>query len=173
MKVTLYMAMTANGMIARKNDDAPWSKEVWSEYYKFVKQKRNIIVGRRTFDLMNGANEFEKLGFPVAVVLSGKSHESGKKVFFAKTPEEALRIMKKNKIRNVVIGGGSKCNAAFLKSGLINEIVIDMEPFIFGDGIRLFSEVAAEAVLDLVKIRKLSKNTVRLVYRVKNRGKKD
>ena len=62
MKVILYMAMTANGMIARENDEAPWSKVVWREYYKFIKQNKNIIVGRRTYELMKNANEFEKLG---------------------------------------------------------------------------------------------------------------
>lgn len=170
MKVTLYMAMTANGMIARENDDAPWSKEVWKEYYKFVKQKKNIIIGRRTFDLMNSENEFERLGFPVTVVLSSKSHETGKNVFFAKTPKEAFEIMKKNKISNAVIGGGSKCNSSFLKSGMIDEVYLDIEPWIFGKGIRLFDESEDEASLALIGTRKLSKNTIRLIYKVKKSG---
>ena len=171
MKVTLYMAMTANGMIARENDDAPWSKGVWKEYYKFIKQKRNIIIGRRAYELMNSVNEFEKLKFPVSVVLSNNIQQAGKNVFFVNSPEEALEIMKKNKIKNAVVGGGSKCNASFLKAGLIDEIYLDIEPWIFGKGIKLFDETTAEAKLTLIGTRKLSKNTIRLIYKVKKSGK--
>lgn len=172
MKVTMYMAMTANGMIARKNDEAPWSDVIWKGYYKFIKKNGNIIVGRRTFELMKRANEFEKMSFPISVVLSSKKQEAGvKNVSFAKTAQEALKILKSNKIKHVVVGGGSKCNAAFLKAGLIDEMVIDIEPFVFGDGIPLFSEVKAEAKFGLVKIGKLSKNTVRLIYKVQKHAK--
>ncbi len=172
MKVILYMAMTVNGMIARENDDTPWSKAVWREYYKFIKQKRNIIIGRRTYELMKSVNEFEKLNRPVTVVLSGKKTDSEGNIFFATSPESALKIMKQHSIKDVVVGGGSKLNASFLKAGLVDEMYLDVEPWIFGSGIKLFSETNAEAELTLIKVRKLSKNTIRLIYKVKNRAKK-
>ena len=170
MKIILYMAMTANGMIARENDDTPWSKEAWGEYYKFVKQKKNIIVGRRTYEMMKSVNEFEKLNNPATVVLSGKSHGIKNNMFFAKSPKEAVELLKKKGFEEIVVGGGGKCNASFLESGLIDEIYLDIEPFVFGNGIRLFSEIDAEAGLNLIKVRKLSKNTLRLIYKVKKRA---
>src|SRR3989338_5829035 len=172
MKVILYMAMTANGMIARENDEAPSSKVVWREYYKFIKQNKNIIVGRRTYELMKNANEFEKLGNPITVVISSRMSGNGGNTFFVMNPEEALKKLEKKGFKIAVIGGGSKLNASFLKSGLIDEICLDVEPCIFGKGIRLFSEIDAEANLTLVKTKKLSKNTVRLIYEVIKNGKK-
>ena len=40
MKVIMYMAMSLNGMIAKNNDDTPWSKVIWSGYYKIAKSNR-------------------------------------------------------------------------------------------------------------------------------------
>ena len=49
MKVTLYMAITANGMIARKNLETPWSDEEFNSYYEKVKEVGNVIVRSRTY----------------------------------------------------------------------------------------------------------------------------
>ena len=65
------MAITANGMIAREDDSVPWSDVIFNAYYSFGKEIGNIVVGRKTYELMVGAEtEFEKLGNPITVVLS-------------------------------------------------------------------------------------------------------
>ena len=46
MKVTLYMAISTNGMIAKNNDDTSWiTKEEWNSYSSTVKKAGNLIVG--------------------------------------------------------------------------------------------------------------------------------
>ena len=32
VKIMLYMGMTVNGYIAKEDDSAPWSKEIWKSY---------------------------------------------------------------------------------------------------------------------------------------------
>ena len=70
MKVTLYMAMTANGMIARKNGDTPWSASEWKSYSKSVRSHKALIIGRRTYEIMKKGNDFKRIGNPFVVVVS-------------------------------------------------------------------------------------------------------
>lgn len=161
------MAMTANGYIATKNDNAPWSDVAWQNYYEFIKQKGNIVVGRRTYEIMKEENEFEKLGSPVTVVVSSSATQKGSgRTTFVSSPKEALAIMEKEGMKEIIIGGGSKLNAAFLKEGLINELYIDVEPWIFGNGIKLFADSNVQAKLKLIGMQKTSENTLSLRYKI-------
>ncbi len=52
MKVVLLMTLSADGYSARLNDDAPWSAEEFARCNAFVANAGNIIVGRRTYEIM-------------------------------------------------------------------------------------------------------------------------
>ena len=41
-------------------------------------------------------------------------------------------------MKSVVVTGGSKMNSSFAKSGLIDEVILNVEPVIIGEGIPLF-----------------------------------
>jgi len=167
MKVVLYMAMTVNGYIAKENGDTPWSDAVWNGYYNFVKKRGNIILGKRTYELMKDANEFEKLNFPTTVVVSNSpDKQGGDKTIFVPSPKEAVRVVKEKGFSEAIVGGGSKLNAGFLKEGLLDEIYLDIDPLLFGKGIKLFDETDTEAKLELLAANNLSKNTLRLHYKV-------
>ncbi len=167
MKVILYMAMTVNGYIAKENDDTPWSQDIWNGYYDFIKQRGNIILGYRTYEIMNGVNEFEKLNFPFTVVVSDKPNvATDPKIVFVSSPREAMEVIKNKGISEAVVAGGSTLNAGFLKDNLIDEIYLDVEPLIFGRGIPLFRVDDTEAKLELLEVKNLSKNTIRLHYKV-------
>ncbi len=46
MKVILYMAVTPNGMIAKKNDDTSWVSEIeWKNFSSMIKKYGNMIIG--------------------------------------------------------------------------------------------------------------------------------
>ena len=168
MKVLLYMASTVNGFIATDKDETPWSEEVWNGYYTFVRERGNIILGRKTYDMMKAANEFEKLGSPVTVVISHTADQSpDKMVTFVTSAKEAVGVMKQKGMKEVVVGGGSAINAAFLKEDLLDELYLDIDPLLFGKGVPLFAETEnIQAKLELIGVQNLSKNTLRVHYRV-------
>jgi len=167
MKTTLYMAQTLNGYIAKKNGDTPWSEEVWKSYYQIAKKFKAIILGRKTYEVMKEVNEFEKIGNPFTIVLSKSNKSSNdKNINFVKSPKEAIKLLEKNGFKEALIGGGSKLNASFMKENLINEIILDIEPQIFGNGIKLFEEGKFEAKLKLKAVKNISENVVQLCYEV-------
>ncbi len=169
MKVVLYMAMTANGMIATDKDETPWSDAVWKSYYKIAKQFKAAIFGRRTYDIMKSVNEFEKIGNPFTVFLSKNSRVCDSNVVSTSTPQEAVDLLKQKKFKTAFLGGGSQANAAFMKAGLVDEIIIDLEPMIFGKGIKLFADEDFQAKLKLIGTKKLSKDEIQLRYKVVKR----
>lgn len=57
-------------------------------------------------------------------------------------------------------------NASFIAAGLIDEIFLDVEPHLFGKGIKLFEGKNFEAKLKLLGVKKISKNEVQLHYKV-------
>ncbi|MFA4819558.1 MAG: dihydrofolate reductase family protein [Candidatus Aenigmatarchaeota archaeon] len=166
MKVILYMAMTVNGMIAKENDETPWSNAEWKNYAKKVKECGALIVGRRTYEIMKKSNELKKIGNPFTVVVTSVEKEDNKSFVFVRSPKDALEIMKKKRFHKVLLGGGSMINASFMKAGLVDEIYLDVEPVVFGRGIKLFSEEDFEAKLKLIGTKKISKNEIQLHYKV-------
>lgn len=167
MKTILYMAVTANGYIAKEDDNTSWiSKEEWDSYSAMVRKAGNMIIGHRTYDILTKQPEFSELQEVKIVVVS---HQDFKTLvsnhLTARTPQEALDLLKDTK--EVIIAGGGKLNSSFMKIGLIDEIYLDMEPIIFGKGIKLFTDSDFEASLELLEVNKINSNTVQLHYAVK------
>ncbi|QQG39321.1 MAG: dihydrofolate reductase [Candidatus Aenigmatarchaeota archaeon] len=167
MKLILYMAMTANGYVAKPDGETPWSKEEWNSYARIVKRFGNLIIGRRTYELMKSDERLlKKIGNPFIVVLTRRHRKDERSVSYAKTPKAAVALLKKKGFKTALIGGGGVANAAFMKAGLIYEIILDVEPLVFGRGVKLFADDNFEAKLRLLGVKKLGQNLIQLHYRV-------
>lgn len=162
------MAMTANGLIAKEDDDV-WfvSKNSWKSFEKLMKKCGNMIIGRRTYEISVKDGTFPYSCFNVVMTKQKIENKWGDKVVFTnKKPEEVLRFLKKKGFKTAFIGGGGTLNASFMKEGLVDEIYLDVEPVVLGKGIRLFADSDFEAKLRFIEIKKLSKNEVQLHYKV-------
>ena len=172
MKVILYMAESVNGIIARNDNSTHWSNPELEAYIEMVKECGNLIIGRRTYEIMQKDTDKDadagNLGNPTIIVLSKKGgYKNSDKQIFVKSPEEALNVLKKKGFKKAMVAGGSETDSAFLKEKLINEIYLDIEPLIIGGGIPLFSPFDYECHLQLLNIKKIDNNTVQLHYKMK------
>lgn len=95
MKVILYMAITANGYIAKKNDNTNWiSPDEWNSYSAFIRKIGNLIVGRRTYDILTKQPEFKELEKVKIVVVSHNNFTTlAPHHLIAKSPSEALSLL--------------------------------------------------------------------------------
>lgn len=163
------MAVTVNGFIARNDGSVDWtSKEVWKDsYFPLLKRTGNVIIGDNTYTIMP-AKEF--LPEVLYVVLT-KSKPLKKKVtnviFTNQAPKEVLKMLSNKGFEEICIGGGGMINSSFIKAGLVDEIILDVEPVVFGKGIQLFAPADFEYKLEFLSVKKLNKNTVQLHYSVK------
>lgn len=162
--VTLIMAITADGKIAKdKSQLADWtSKEDKKLFIEVSKDFGVIMMGENTF------NTFPKpLPGRLNVVFSqtgGEDIEESLK-WVKGEPEIVLAELEKAGYTKALLGGGAFLNTLFLKKKLINEIILTIEPKIFGHGLSLFTEIC-ETKLSLIDCRKLNDNTLMLKYKV-------
>lgn len=171
MKVILYMATTINGLIAKEDDDADWVTEtVWTNYCGIIKKHGNMIIGRRTYEVMLKNDEFNRSNLnEVKTIVLSKSPiriHNPKSISVVKFPKEALAMLEKQGFKTLMVCGGGGVNASFMTENLVDEIYLDVEPIVFGRGIRLFAEADFERKLELLGTKKLSGNEVQLHYQV-------
>lgn len=166
MKVILYMAISLNGMIAKSDDDTSWiSKDEWDSYSLAVRTAGNLIVGHRTYGILTKQPEFSEFKDVKLVVVAEKDFQTlSPNHLVAHSPKEALKIL--SDFEQVVVAGGGVLNASFIEENLVNEIYLDIEPIIFGQGITLFRNKNFERKLKLVGQKKISDNEIQLHYQV-------
>jgi dihydrofolate reductase len=78
---------------------------------------------------------------------------------------EVLNELEKMGYKSALLGGGSFLNSLFLEKKLISEIILTVEPKIFGTGLSLFNR-DLNADLKLLEVKKLNDNTLMLHYQV-------
>lgn len=169
MKTILYLAITANGLITKDREDTSYvSAASWKSFSKLCGQAGNIIMGRRTFEA-----ELKDKNFPykkrLNVVMTKKSVKNrwGEDVLFTRlSPVKVIKLLGSRGFKTAFVAGGSKLATSFIKQGLIDELILDIEPTISGRGMPLFQPANFDLELKLIGTKKLSNNTIQLRYRV-------
>lgn len=170
MKVILYMAHTINGIIARNNYDEDFlSHENWKVFLSLVQDIGCFVVGRKTYEEVKKWKDynFDKIKATKIIISSNPDFKPDGGYILATSPTDAIQKASKLGFKKILLTGGGTINSAFMKKGLVDEIIIDIEPFILGNGIRIFSQENFESKLKLLKVKKLKSGIVQLHYKVK------
>lgn len=167
MQVTLFMAVSLDGYIAKEDNNVDWiSKSQWVDYEKILKKAKVAIVGRKTYELMNDEEFLEECLFYVL------SHDKNLKPKFKNaiptnlSPKKLLKELKDKGYKEAVVIGGVTLNSSFLEAALIDELIVDIEPALIGKGIPLFLPKKLEIRLKLINMIKNEDDIVQLHYEV-------
>ncbi len=162
--VTLIMAMTADGKIAKNSTQlANWTSREDKKLFVETSKKHGVI--------MMGENTFNTFPSPLPERLNVvfTQQENPKEIEGVKwvggEPEKVLAELEALGYQSALLGGGTTLNSLFLKNKLIDEIILTIEPKIFGNGLSLFNE-DLDANLELIAMEKLNENTIMLKYKV-------
>ena len=160
------MAISVNGMIAKKDDDTSWiSQKEWDSYSLVVRTAGNVVIGRRTYEIITKQPGFAELKDIKVVVVSSQDFPTlSENHVITHSPQEALQ--KLEHFDTVVVAGGSILNASFMNANLIDEIYLDIEPIAIGSGIPLFNTEEFENKLQLLEINKITDGEIQLHYKV-------
>lgn len=166
MKVILYMAISANGMIAKKDDDTDWiSEEEWDSYSLAARTAGCLVVGYRTYHILTNQPEFAELKDVKLITVHTEGFDtSAPNHLVARSPQEALDLL--SDFKEVIVAGGGVLNASFLSENLIDEIFLDVEPIILGEGIPVFKDKDFECKLKFIGQKMLSSDVIQLHYQV-------
>ena len=168
MKITLYMAMSVNGMIARKNGEEDFlSDGNWKKFVSLAKEYGNFIVGRNTYEEVGKWEDynFDDIDAEKVVISRNTSYHLDKGYTLASSPEDAIKKLSQKGFENILVTGGATINSAFAKEGLIDEIILSVEPVFIGEGISLFSEKNFNLKSELITTEK-NGDLLTLHYRI-------
>ena len=166
------MVMSLNAKIANADGTYPWaSKKDWESFQAQYKKAGCIIIGKNTYDKLRNKSSFPTKGCTCVVMSNNKTFTSDhpKVIVTHDSPIDILNMLEKKGFKQVLIGGGGEINSLFMKQGLIDEVYIDIEPVVVGQGIPLFADGDLKARLILLGMKKLTnRQTIQLHYRVLN-----
>jgi len=167
MKVTLMMAITVDGKIARNDRHFPdWTgSEDKKLFVQITKSAGAIIMGSKTYDTIGRPLPHRKN----IVLTRNRSRRSTHPdlEYTDKSPGAILKDLETAGYQEVVLVGGSVANTIFADMNLIDEIIITIAPRIFGTGVPLFID-QLDMQLELVSVETLGRNYVTLRYRVRS-----
>lgn len=167
MKLTIYMALSIDGLITRGETDSDWvSKTDWEQFHSYIKANDAVIMGRKTMDQFGS-------DFPIAdifnIVLSKNKTlhtESETLLITDKTPEQIIEYANTHNLQKLLLIGGSETNRQFIKAGLIDEIVLSVHPLIIGEGLKLFGNDPLNVSLELLGTKDINSELVQIRYKV-------
>ena len=153
MKVLIYMAMSLNGFIADENGEEEFlSHENWQLFCNLAQKYHNFIVGRKTFDAVskwsNGYGFDGITGVKKIVISNDPNFKLGNDYICASSPQDALA--KLQDMETALVVGGSTLNTSFIKAGLVDQFIINIEPAIVGRGVPIFAPAVFAHKLQLL-----------------------
>ena len=171
MTASVFIGISVDGFIARKNDDLDFLPEDCEPhgYTEFIASVDAIVMGRKTFEkvLTFGAWPY---GEKRVVVLSSHpidlSVVSGGVVEqMAGEPAEIVAQLAARGIHNLYIDGGVTIQR-FLRAGMIQRLIITRVPVLIGEGVPLFGPLKHDARLRHVATRHYPSGLVQSEYEV-------
>lgn len=182
-RVTVHMAASLDGFIARRDGTVDWL-ETADEYpagetmspefiTAFLDGIGCYVMGARTYET---ALEFEAKGFgwsygdkPVYVLTHRELPRTRDTIqFHAGDLAQFITAELRPRYQSIWIVGGSVLCAESLRLGLVDEVSFSIMPVLIGDGIRFFDHLDQDVALHLADAKAYRNGMVELRYEVKH-----
>lgn len=176
-KVSVFIATSLDGFIARKNGDIDWLNDANANvpegedcgYQAFMASVDVLIMGRKTYEQVLSFGEWP-YGQTRVIVLSQSpikfpDHLPTCIAHSAETPPMLYNRLAKEGAQHLYIDGGVTIQR-FLAAGLIDKLTITVIPILLGDGIPLFGSLAKDLQLTHLSSHTYDFGFVQLKYAV-------
>ena len=174
-KLSLFIATSVDGYLAKSNDNLDFLKLVEKEnedygYAEFTSDIDTIIIGRKTYDYVVkeiGASHYDNGERNVYVLTKTPKPSSGNVYFYTDGAENLIKKLKNEKGKNIYCDGGAEVINEFLKHDLIDEMTISIIPILLGEGKRLFKDGRPEQFLEFIASKTFDTGLVQIHYKRK------
>jgi dihydrofolate reductase len=176
-KIVVYIATSADGLIARPDGDVEWlNRRPHVDYgmSAFYRTIDTILWGRKTYDWL--LDYYEKRGktkglFDTKVRNYVFSRRPPRRVaagaeFVEESVKKFARRLRATPGKHIWMMGGGGLIGSFLDAGEIDEFDIHVIPVFIGEGIPLIAPRHRDVPLRLLSSRRYRDGVVRLRYRV-------
>ena len=172
-KLSIFIATSLDGYIAKPNDDLSFLKLVEKEgedygYANFTSTIDTIIIGRKTYDWVHreiGTSHYDNGERDVYVITRTERPDVGRIKFYTGNVTELVQKLKSDDGKNIYCDGGAEIINELLKNDLIDELIISVIPVLVGNGTRLFKDGRPEQMLEFVSAKTFDTGLVQLHYK--------
>ena len=181
-RVTIHMAASLDGFIARKDGSVDWletsdnfegGETLSPEFIEaFLKTIDCYVMGSRTYETAM-AFEAKGLGWaygdkPTFVLTSRKLRKTRDTVeFYSGGLEPLVNGRLKPNFRSIWFVGGSELSSECLRLGLADEVRYSIVPVLIGDGLSFFDGLEKDVALHLVEAKAYKSGMLALRYEVR------
>jgi len=182
-RVTIHMAASADGFIARRDGTVDWMET--SDTFargdamdpafveQFLKRIDCYVMGSRTYET---ALNFEAKGFgwsygdkPTFVLTHRALPKTRDTVeFHSGDLSQFVNGRLRSAFRNIWFVGGGSLSADCVRLGLADEVRYSILPVLIGDGIRFFERLDKDVALHLAEVKAYDSGIVALRYEIRN-----
>ena len=172
-KLSLFIATSLDGYIAKPNDDLSFLKLVEKEgedygYTEFISTIDTLIIGRKTYDYVLreiGSSHYDNGLRDIYVITRNERPRVGRTVFYSGDLADLVKRLKAENGKNIYCDGGAEIIHELLKQDLIDEFIISVIPILLGNGTRLFKDNRPEQQLELVHVKTFETGLTQLHYK--------
>lgn len=148
-----------------------WSDEVAKMIQEMWTRFDTLIMGRKTFDVMQGMSSDDPGMNPAMktyVFTRSRSRRTAKGAEFVNSDAIAfVRKLKQQRGKEICCMGGGEFAQALFDAGLIDEVGVNIHPVLLGEGVPLFLPMKRQINLELKEVRQLPHGCITMTYRVK------
>ena len=174
-KISLFIAMSLDGYIAKPNDDLSFLKIVEKEgedygYAEFTDTVDTLIIGRKTYDYVVreiGSSHYDNGQRDVYVITRTERPPVGRTIFYTGNMTGLVKRLKSENGKNIYCDGGAEIINELLKHDLIDELIISVIPVLLGNGTRLFKDNRPEQKIEFVGAKSFETGLTQLHYKRK------
>ena len=171
-KIIAYLAVSADGYIARKDGGIDWldrpSPRGHYGYAAFLRSIDAIVLGRTTYDQALEMGHASMFSSKIKhYVFTHRRAKPANNVEFVK--EDVAKFTKRLRAargRNIWMMGGAGVIAPFLDAGELDEFSIHVIPVIIGEGIPLIAPARRTVPMKLLSTKRFPDGVVHLHYKV-------
>ena len=168
MKVTLQLATSLDGFIARPDGSFDWC--FTDQDYgmaEFLHSVDAVIMGRRCYELLLQMGEALDPAKPHYVLTHAELPADLPNVTFFAGDAAGLRLkMVDEGVRHAWLFGGANVCGQFAQAGLIDDVMVAVHPIALGHGVPLFAGLTRDLKLKLKDTRNYDTGLVMLHYQV-------
>jgi dihydrofolate reductase len=162
--------MSIDGYIAKKDGNLDWLQygHTGDEDYgfkKFINSIDALILGRNTYKVVSGFNEWPYKGKRVIVLSNTLTDVRKEAELFRGQLMDLTSMLYSEDIKHVWVDGGITVSK-FLEDGLVDDMTISIIPMVLGSGIPLFSIMNREHKCRLLSTQSYPSGLVQLKYAV-------